>query len=83
MDKKELNKLYYETHKVEIAEKLYRKETCDCCGRVVSHQNMVKHKKTTYCTKKASIAHDNELLNKVKSNMDIYNTLETLLKTLK
>jgi hypothetical protein len=49
MDKKEYNKKYYAENKGKIAEKLYAKEECPCCGRTVSHQNMIKHRKTSYC----------------------------------
>jgi ribosomal protein L33 len=47
MDKKDYNKNYYETNKAKIAEKLYCKETCPHCQKVVSHQNMKSHQKTS------------------------------------
>ena len=53
--KKEYNKKYYELNKQQIAEKLYTKEKCENCGRVVSHQNMQKHIKSKLCIGKSSI----------------------------
>jgi hypothetical protein len=55
MDKKDYNKNYYETNKAKIAEKLYCKETCPHCQKVVSHQNMKSHQKTSYCKSRAYV----------------------------
>lgn len=43
------NATYYAKHKDKIAEKLYAKEACNMCSRVVTHQNLPKHKKSNYC----------------------------------
>ena len=48
--RKEYNKKYYEKNKLNIAQKLYTKVTCELCGKTVSHQNMPKHIKSNYCT---------------------------------
>jgi hypothetical protein len=53
--KKEYNKKYYETNKIEIAKKLYAKVTCPDCERCVSHQNLKKHQKTSYCKSKSYV----------------------------
>lgn len=55
MEKKDYNKNYYEKNKVKIAEKLYCKETCEHCQKVVSHQNMKKHQKSSYCKSKSYV----------------------------
>ena len=47
--KAEYNKRYYEKKKDEIASKLYAKEPCTRCGRILSHQNIRKHMETRYC----------------------------------
>jgi len=47
--KRGYNSKYYESHKKQIAEKLYAKEVCTNCGKTVNHQNMPKHVKTKYC----------------------------------
>lgn len=83
MDKKELNKIYYEKNKADIAAKLYHKEKCEMCGRVVSHQNINKHKNTKYCRTHHEKQNDIELLNKVKNNIEVYSAIENILKTLK
>ena len=72
-NKKESNRIYYENNKLKIAEKLYTKEECECCGRVISHQNMSSHKKTTYCRKIFEKRNNDTILNKVKENMELFN----------
>ncbi len=53
MDKQKIkNQKYYNGNKTKIAEKLYKKETCECCGDIVSHQNIKKHKRSTLCRKR-------------------------------
>ena len=46
---KEYNQRYYAKKKEQIATKLYAKEACQKCGRMVSHQNINKHQKSSYC----------------------------------
>lgn len=55
MEKKDYNKNYYEKNKAKIAEKLYCKETCPKCQKVVSHQNMKKHQLTSYCKSRSYV----------------------------
>jgi len=43
------NKSYYEKNKDKIKAQIYKKETCNLCKRMVSHQNMPKHKKSKLC----------------------------------
>lgn len=47
--RKEYNKKYYETKKDAIKKKLFTKEECPKCNRKVSHQNINKHQKSSYC----------------------------------
>lgn len=64
---KEYKKQYYAKNKDNIAEKLYAKEKCPCCGKKVNHQHMTKHQKTPRCIKKRS---DNiDMLLEVKQTM--------------
>jgi ribosomal protein L33 len=59
MDKKDYNKIYYETNKAKIAEKLYCKETCPHCQKVVSHQNMKSHQKHHIASQERTLMLDN------------------------
>ena len=70
MDKQKLkNQKYYAANKDKIAEKLYKKETCECCNRTVSHQNMVKHKRSGLCRKSQE---NNEHLGRLKELKEKY-----------
>lgn len=62
MDKKDYNKNYYEKNKAKIAEKLYCKETCPHCQKVVSHQNMKSHQKTSYCKSTGRMLRDSAIV---------------------
>jgi hypothetical protein len=59
--RQEYNKKYYELNKDTIKGKLFAKVTCDICKRVVSHQNLSKHKKSSYC-KSQTVSTDIEKL---------------------
>lgn len=49
---KSYNKAYYENNKLQIKNKLNRKETCLLCGRSnLNHQNIPKHQQTKMCIK--------------------------------
>lgn len=74
--KKESNKKYYAQKKAQIAEKLYKKEECSRCGRVVSHQNINKHQKSRLCMSRSEKPKIDMLMEKVSS-------LETILKNMK
>ncbi len=71
MDKKEYNKKYYEANKEKIASKLYAKVTCEKCDKCVSHQNLKKHQKTSYCKSKSYIDVREQLI-------DLQNEIKTL-----
>ncbi len=51
--RKEYNKKYYETHKEEIAKKLYAKQECGICGRSVNHQQIKRHQASKLCASHA------------------------------
>ena len=67
-DKKKYNAEYYAKNKAKIAEKLYQKEECPICQRKVSHQNMIKHRKSSYCKArdKSKISLSDEELKELK-----------------
>ena len=52
MNRQEYNKKYYENNKSKILAKLQTKTVCELCGRSVSHQNIAKHKASSYCKSK-------------------------------
>jgi len=43
------NKKYYEANKERIKAQMYKKEACCLCNRLVSHQQMAKHKVSKLC----------------------------------
>ena len=47
--RREYNKKYYAEKKSAICAKLFEKEECLKCGRIVSHQNMKKHQTSKVC----------------------------------
>ena len=47
--RREYNKKYYAEKKSAICAKLFEKEECLKCGRIVSHQNMKKHQASKVC----------------------------------
>lgn len=51
MDIKEYRKKYYEDNKTKILSAILKPEKCIYCGRTVTHQNIIKHQKTTLCKK--------------------------------
>jgi len=51
----EYYKTYYPLKKAEILEKAGRKENCEFCNRLVSHQNLTKHFKSSYCVVRRNI----------------------------
>ena len=48
-ERRAYNKDYYAKNKKEILGKLFTKEECELCGRMVSHQNILKHRTSSYC----------------------------------
>jgi hypothetical protein len=48
-ERRQYNKEYYAKNKKEILTKLFTKEECELCGRMVSHQNIFKHRTSSYC----------------------------------
>ena len=49
-ERKEYNKEYYEINKAIMLEKMGKKEPCEICGKMLSHQNVLtKHKKSKQC----------------------------------
>ena len=49
---KAYNKQYYAQNKQEIATKLYKKEACPKCSKMVSHQNFKQHQASSVCRSK-------------------------------
>ena len=47
----EYNKMYYTKRRSEILNNLKAKCICDLCGREVSYQRMIEHKKTVLCVR--------------------------------
>ena len=63
--RKEYNKIYYATKKEEISKKLYAKEECQYCKRVVGHQQMPKHIKSKFCQSRSNKTDVEMLKNKI------------------
>lgn len=75
-ERKEYNREYYAKNSVKTNAKLYAKETCQHCGRAVSHQNMFKHMKTELCKRRRSAKEAVEF-SKLSSRInEIYNLLQ-------
>ena len=64
-NKKVSNKKYCTDNKLKIAEKLYKKEECLKCHRIVSHQNINKHQKSKLCQGRSEKSKIDELIAKV------------------
>ena len=76
--RKEYNKNYYATKKAEISKKLYTKEECQFCKRIVGHQQMSKHIKSKFCQKRSNKTDVEMLMNKIdRINKLISNTDES------
>ena len=45
---REYNQKYLETNYQRVRDLMAAKENCQLCGRIVSHQNMLKHTTTNY-----------------------------------
>jgi hypothetical protein len=69
MDRKEYNKKYYADKKAEICKKLFVKVECQLCSRSVTHQNLPKHMKSSYCKLRQE---------RNKPKLDILNELEQI-----
>ncbi len=67
--RKEYNKKYYAEKKDEIKKKLFTKESCELCGRMVVHQHIWKHRKSAYCQSRADKAKLDVLVEYIKQNM--------------
>ena len=63
--RKEYNKNYYATKKEEISKKLYTKEECQFCKRIVGHQQMPKHIKSKFCQSRSNKTDVDLLKNKI------------------
>jgi hypothetical protein len=50
----EYNKDYYDKNKDKNKDKLYAREECKNCGKLISHVNMSKHKKSKACINHAN-----------------------------
>ena len=74
-ERKAYNKKYYNDNKENLLKKMATKETCDVCGKKVSHQNMlIKHKKSKRCVRAT------EEKNKLTLDKETYEKLMKLLK---
>lgn len=68
--RREYNKKYYAAKKDEIKKKLFTKEPCELCGRMVVHQHIWKHRESAYCKSRADKAKLDVLIEYIKKNMD-------------
>ena len=59
--RKQYNATYYSKNKAKIAEQISKKEQCCYCKRLVSHQNIFKHQKSTYCANRRQFLKQLEL----------------------
>jgi hypothetical protein len=66
----EYNKKYYESKKADIAKKLYAKEPCRKCGRIVSHQNLPKHMNSRYCKDKSGNLNEKNEIQNLKEQIE-------------
>ena len=69
MDRKDYLQDYYHVNKEKIAAKLYKKEVCECCSRIVTHQNMSKHKTLAVCKRQGRIRKELSLLQRMKETI--------------
>ncbi len=79
MNIQEKRKLYYETNKEKIAEKLYKKEECPICQRSISHQNVNKHMKTSYCLRRKNKLEEKKILDAVRGSDELYKTISEMI----
>ena len=77
------NKQYYAKNKEKIAAKLYAKEECPKCGRIVSHQNINKHQKSSYCKSRCIDKSEDKFKNLEERITQYENTIDELKKIIK
>lgn len=51
-ERKEYNKKYYAENKDKLLEKATAKVACECCGRTVNYNNIIKHQNSSICKRK-------------------------------
>ena len=68
---KDYNKQYYAKNKDEIKAKLFTKEVCSNCSKLISHQNMKQHQSRGVCRSKV---YKNDIL-EMKKEIDILKAL--------
>ncbi len=73
-ERRNYNKKYYELNKDTIKKKLFTKVECPLCKRVVSHQNIGAHQKSSYC--KSRIISDTDM-QKIKTELEALRLLLT------
>lgn len=69
-ERKEYNKRYYESKKNDIKKKLFKKVECELCKRVISHQNISKHKKSSYCIARSNKTNEQVELSTLQQNIN-------------
>ena len=72
---KAYNKQYYAQNKQDIATKLYKKEACPKCSKMVSHQNFKQHQASSVCRSKVY----NRDIEVMKTEIDNLKSLVTTL----
>ena len=66
-ERRNYNKIYYEKNKDIIKGKLFTKVECPLCKRVVSHQNIRDHQKSSYCKSRTITETD---MQKIKAELE-------------
>ncbi len=62
------NKAYYQKNKDKIKAQISKKEACNLCNRIVSHQNIQRHKDSKLCkSRRANIDSNAEVLSDILS----------------
>lgn len=64
--RKEYNKTYYSKKKEDIAKKLYEKKECPHCHRMVNHQYLPRHMKSSICAKNDNEKMIEKLMNRIE-----------------
>jgi hypothetical protein len=61
-ERKEYNKTYYAKNRESILDKHYKKkDSCELCGRIVSHANLNKHYMSALCARRVNKKQELEL----------------------
>jgi len=64
---KEYNKQYYAKNKQKILSALLQKEPCTYCGKMVNHQNLRAHQRSSNCDGKKDVV---KMIQEIKNYME-------------